>query len=137
MTNIMASANSAEVQPRNALAHLGRYAMAIDVYQQALAQRHHWQEAQDNLELVQSLIPKAKKKHEDQVPEIPPNLPLDQVKFDEEGKSGKKAKIQQTKTLDNIQSTVAQSVGCSLRRVYLNCQFEQFHHLVLNLTATI
>jgi Ca-activated chloride channel family protein len=99
----------------NSLAHLGRYSEAVEAYQQALVRRHPWREAQENLELVRSLIPKAKKKDEDEGQEISPNLPPDQVKFDEKGKKGKRAQIQQkidpAKLADiwmrNIQTTPA------------------------------
>ena len=79
----------------NALAHLGKYADAAQAYQQALAERHPWPEAQDNLALVQSLIPKPKqnKKKKDEEQEISPDLPPDQMKFDEKGKQGKKITI--------------------------------------------
>ena len=49
---------------------------------------------QENLALVQSLIPKQKDK-EDEQQEIAPDLPPDQVKFDKKGKQGKKTQIQQ------------------------------------------
>jgi Ca-activated chloride channel homolog len=116
--NAFALSDSAEAwyNQGNILAHLGRYPEAVEAYRQALTRRHPWNEAQENLELVESLIPKTKKKdkHEDQ--EISPNLPPDQVKFDEEGKKGKKAKIQQIKIdpakmadiwMRNIQTTPA------------------------------
>jgi Ca-activated chloride channel family protein len=78
----------------NALAHLNRYPEAVKAYQQALAQRPSWPEAQENLNLVQSLIPKAKDKDkQQQEEEISPDLPPDQVKFDEKGKKGKRAQV--------------------------------------------
>jgi Ca-activated chloride channel homolog len=77
----------------NALAHLNRYPEAVRAYQQALAQRPAWREAQENLELVQSLIPKAKDNDKDEQSEESPDLPPDQVKFDEKGKKGKQARI--------------------------------------------
>jgi len=76
------------------LAHFNRYPEAVHAYQQALAQRPSWQEARDNLELIQSLIPKAKKKKT----EVPPNLPPDEIKSDEKGKNGKRSKTQQAKS---------------------------------------
>ena len=80
--NAFALSDSAEAwyNQGNSLAHLGRYPEAVQAYQQALAQRHPWREAQENLELVQSLIPKAKKKDKDKEQEISPNLPPDQIK---------------------------------------------------------
>ena len=74
----------------NALAHLGKYAEAVQAYRQALARRHPWPEAQENMALVVSLIPKLKDKKKDNEEEISPNLPPDQTKFDEKGKKGQK-----------------------------------------------
>jgi Ca-activated chloride channel family protein len=99
----------------DALAHLGKYPEAIQAYQQALQLRSPWPEAQENLALVQSLIPKAKgKDKEDKEAETAPNLPPDQMKFDEKEKQGKKTQIQQldpAKMADiwmrNIQTTPA------------------------------
>jgi Ca-activated chloride channel homolog len=116
--NAFALSDSAEAwyNQGNVLAHLGRYPEAVEVYQQALIRRHPWREAQENLELVQSLIPKAKKKDTDEEQEISPDVPPDQVKFDEKGKKGKKAQIQQAKLdpakmadiwMRNIQTTPA------------------------------
>jgi Ca-activated chloride channel homolog len=76
----------------NALAHLGKYPEAVKAYEQALERRPSWPEAKDNLALVQSLIPKVKKKESDEE-EIAPNLPPDQVKFDEKGKQGKETQM--------------------------------------------
>jgi Ca-activated chloride channel family protein len=97
----------------DALAHLGKYPEAVQAYQQALRLRSPWPEAQENLALVQSLIPKQKDK-EDEQQEIAPDLPPDQVKFDKKGKQGKKTQIQQldpAKMADiwmrNIQTTPA------------------------------
>ena len=81
----------------NVLAHLSRYPEAVEAYRQALLRRHPWREAQENLELIQSLIPKAKKKAKDGEQEIAPNLPPDQVQFDEKSKKGKKKQVQQIK----------------------------------------
>jgi len=115
--NAFALSDSAEAwyNQGNSLAHLGRYPEAVEAYQQALARRHLWREAQENLELVQSLIPKAKEKNDEEEQEISPNLPPDQVKFDEKGKKGKRAQLQQkidpAKLADiwmrNIQTTPA------------------------------
>ncbi len=116
--NAFALSDSAEgwYDQGDALAHLGKYPEAADAYQQALARRHPWREAEENLALVQSLIPKAKDKgkDKDQEQEIPPDLPPDQMKFDEKGKKGKKTQVQQLdpkKMADiwmrNIQTTPA------------------------------
>jgi Ca-activated chloride channel homolog len=79
----------------DALAHLRKYPEAVAAYQQALERRHPWSEAEENLVLVQSLIPKPKneKKNDDEEQEEAPNLPPDQMKFDEKGKEGKRTQI--------------------------------------------
>jgi Ca-activated chloride channel family protein len=116
--NAFALSDSAEAwyNQGNALAHLNKFPEAVQAYREALAQRPAWREAQENLELVQSLIPLQKKKDKERETEVAPNLPPDQVKFDEEGKNGKRAKVQQVKfdpakTADiwmrNIQTTPA------------------------------
>lgn len=99
----------------NALAHLGKYPEAAEAYQQALVRRPSWPAAQENLALVQSLIPnpKAKNKDKQQEQEIAPDVPPDQMKFDKKGKQGKKTQIQMDpkKMADiwmrNIQTTPA------------------------------
>jgi Ca-activated chloride channel family protein len=116
--NAFALSDSAEAwyNQGNALAHLGKYPEAVQAYQQALARHHPWTEAEDNLALVQSLIPKADKKKKDEEQETAPNLPPDQVKFDEKGKQGKKTQIKREKLdpkkmaeiwMRNIQTTPA------------------------------
>jgi Ca-activated chloride channel homolog len=79
----------------DALAHLGKYPEAGTAYQQALDRRHAWKEAEENLALVQSLIPKPKdeKKKGNEEQEEAPTTPPDQMKFDEKGKGGKRAQI--------------------------------------------
>jgi Ca-activated chloride channel homolog len=99
----------------NALAHLLKLPEALAAYQQALTRRSPWPEAQENLELVQSLIPAVKKtKKDEEQQEIAPNLPPDQIKFDEKEKGGKKTqtiKVDPAKMADiwmrNIQTTPA------------------------------
>jgi Ca-activated chloride channel homolog len=115
--NAFALSDSAEAwyNQGDALAHLGKYPEAVAAYQQALARRHPWPEAQENLALVQSLIPKAndKDKDKEQQQEIPPNLPPDQMKFDNKAKKGTKiqAQLDPKKMADiwmrNIQTTPA------------------------------
>jgi Ca-activated chloride channel family protein len=99
----------------NALAHLNRYADAVQTFQEALLKRPSWTEAQENLALMKSLIPKPPAKKKKQEEEEAPDIPPDQVKFDEKGKQGRKA-IQQLKLdpkkmeeiwMRNIQTTPA------------------------------
>jgi len=92
--NAFALSDSAEAwyDQGNALAHMGKYPDAVQAFQQALARRHAWPEAQENLALVESLIPKAQNKDKDQQEEAP-NLPPDQMKFDEKGEQGKKTQV--------------------------------------------
>lgn len=114
--NAFALLDSAEAwyDQGDALAHLGKYPEAVQAYQQALARRQPWPEAQENVALVESLIPKAKNKDKDKEREIAPNLPPDQTKFDEKGKKGEKTmqvKLDPKKMADiwmrNIQTTPA------------------------------
>lgn len=79
----------------DALAHMNKYSEAVAAYQQALARRPHWKDAEDNLALVRSLIPPPKddKKDEQQEQEEAPNLPPDQTKFDKKGKQGKRTRM--------------------------------------------
>ena len=100
----------------NALAHLGQYPEAVEAYRQALSRKHPWPEAQDNLDLVKSLIPSASKKNKDEQQENAPNLPPDKIQFDDKGKNGKKVHLQQIKMdpakmadiwMRNIQTTPA------------------------------
>jgi Ca-activated chloride channel homolog len=115
--NSFALSDSAEAwfNQGDALAHLGKYAEAVEAYQQALTRRHPWPEAQDNLALVQSLIPNTnhKAKDKEQQQEIPPDLPPDQMKFDNKAKKGTKiqAQLDPKKMADiwmrNVQTTPA------------------------------
>lgn len=98
----------------DALAHLGRYADAAQAFQQALARRPAWQEAQENLSLVESLIPKPPEKKDDKEEEEATNLPPDQIKFDKNGKQSKKVvqvmldpKKMEAIWMRNIQTTPA------------------------------
>jgi Ca-activated chloride channel homolog len=92
--NAFALSDSAEAwyDQGGALAHLGKYPEAAQAYQQALARRHPWPEAEENLALVESLIPKPKANKDKQQEEEATNLPPDQVKLDKE-KNGKETQI--------------------------------------------
>jgi Ca-activated chloride channel homolog len=94
----------------NALARLGKYPQAVKSYQQALKGRPDWEEAKHNLVLVKKLIPPKKDEDYGQAPDLPP----DQIKFDDFGKKGKQGKVElgapQTAELwmRNIQTSPAQ-----------------------------
>ncbi len=94
----------------NALARLGKYPQAVKSYQQALKARPDWEEAKHNLSLVKKLIPPKKDEDYGQAPDLPP----DQIKFDDLGKKGKQGKVElgapQTAELwmRNIQTSPAQ-----------------------------
>ncbi len=90
--NAFALSDSAEAwfNQGDALAHLGRYPDAVKAFEESLSRRPSWTEARENLALVKSLIPKPppkKKKNDDEETD---DDPPDQVKFDEQGKQGKK-----------------------------------------------
>jgi Ca-activated chloride channel family protein len=99
----------------NTLSHMGKYREAAEAYKEALARRKSWPEAQENLALVESLIPKPKDKNKDKdEEEQSPDLPPDKTQFDEKGKKGKQ--VQQVRLdpekmtdiwLRNIQTTPA------------------------------
>jgi Ca-activated chloride channel family protein len=74
----------------NALARLGKYPQAVKSYQQALKGRPDWEEAKRNLALVEKLVPPPKK---DEDYGEAPDLPPDQIKFDDLGKKGKRGTV--------------------------------------------
>lgn len=94
----------------NALARLGKYPQAVKSYQQALKARPDWEEAKRNLALVKKLIPP---KQDEDYGEAP-DLPADQIKFDDLGKKGKRGevKLNAAQTAEmwmrNIQTSPAQ-----------------------------
>ncbi len=69
----------------NAQAHLKKYEAAVKSYDNALHARADFPEAKANRALVAALIPKP----EDESDEEPPDIPPDEVKFDDKGKRGK------------------------------------------------
>jgi Ca-activated chloride channel homolog len=98
----------------DALAHLGKYPEAVQAFSEALARRNGWPEAQENLDMVKSLIPPPAKKQEER--EEPAEDTPDKVQFDEKGKQGKKTKMQMAEMdpkklaeiwMRNIQTTPA------------------------------
>jgi Ca-activated chloride channel family protein len=97
----------------DALAHLRKYPEAAHAFHEALARRSPWPVAQENLDLVTSLIPPEKKN--DQQEEDAPEIPPDKVQYDDKGKKAtKKVQLAQTdpaKLADiwmrNIQTTPA------------------------------
>ena len=92
----------------NALAHLDKLEEAAASYKQALKLRSDWQQAEDNLAIIEKILGDRKKHDEEQ--EEPPNLDPDQIQFDDKGKQGKEGQIdlaQQTADMwmKNIQVT--------------------------------
>ncbi|MEG9437777.1 VWA domain-containing protein [Edaphobacter sp. HDX4] len=79
----------------NSLARMGKYPEAVTAYRQSLARRPNWNDAEANLTLVQSLIPKptAHKKDKQEPQEEALDLPPDQTKFDDKGKQGKTTRM--------------------------------------------
>ncbi|MGH6760766.1 MAG: VWA domain-containing protein [Phyllobacterium sp.] len=93
----------------NALAQMDKPEEAAASYREALKLRPDWPLAQRNLEIVEKIIADRKKEDEEEKAEDP-NLPPDQVQFDEKGKQGKRGEInlaQQTAEMwmRNIQIT--------------------------------
>lgn len=84
----------------NAYAKTGELKLAVAAYDKALAGRPGWPEAQANRDLVNGLIPKERKDHEEGAAD--PNQKPDEVKFDEKGKKGKPGKVE-VKTLTDEQ----------------------------------
>lgn len=69
----------------NAQAHLRKYEAAVKSYDNALHMRSEFPAASANRSLVAALIPKPEGDENEQAPDLPP----DQVQFDDEGKKGK------------------------------------------------
>jgi Ca-activated chloride channel family protein len=83
----------------NALARLGKYPQAVKSYQQALKGRPDWESAKRNLALVKKLIPPKKDEDYGEAPELPP----DQIKFDDLGKKDERGKVRPPDLITTIQ----------------------------------
>ena len=70
----------------------GELKLAVAAYDKALALRPGFADAKANRDLVAAKIPKPKKDEEEG--EADPNLEPDEIKFDKEGKKGKKGKVE-------------------------------------------
>ncbi|SNT12029.1 Ca-activated chloride channel family protein [Tardiphaga sp. OK246] len=75
----------------NALARLGKLSQAVAAYEEAIRERPDWQEAKDNLKVVQDAIA-AKPKNDEQDSNELDDRP-DQFKFDDKGEKGKKSVV--------------------------------------------
>lgn len=69
----------------NAQARLGKYEAAVKSYTNALQARADFPEAKSNRALVAALIPKPSDDEDEEAPDLPP----DQIQFDDKGKKGK------------------------------------------------
>ena len=83
----------------NAYARSGNNEEAIKAYDEALARRPGWTEAEENRALVMSLIPPLEPES-DEEQQGDPHYEPDEVKFDEKGKKGKEGEIEQTLLTD-------------------------------------
>ncbi len=81
----------------NAYTHAGKLEQAVTSYKEALRRKPDYRAAKENHDLVQSLIQKKKSKKKDEEPPEgqEPIFNPDEVKFDEQGKKGKKGEIGQ------------------------------------------
>ncbi len=78
----------------NAYAQSGDNEEAIKAYDEALARRPGWTEAEENRALVASLIPPPEPES-DEEQQGDPHFKPDEIKFDEKGKKGKEGEIEQ------------------------------------------
>jgi Ca-activated chloride channel family protein len=83
----------------NAYAQSGDHEEAIKAYDEALARRPGWTEAEENRALVASLIPPPEPESDEEQQGDPHYRP-DEVKFDEKGKKGKEGEIEQEMLTD-------------------------------------
>jgi Ca-activated chloride channel homolog len=78
----------------NAYAQRGDLELALSAFDEALEMRPAWVEAQENRTLVASLIPPSPAEPEGGQEEASdPNLPPEEVRFDEKGNKGKRGEI--------------------------------------------
>ena len=78
----------------NAYARLGSLEASIASYERALELRPGWTDAEENRELVQSLIPPPAEEGEEEAGEAgPPNMDPDEVQFDEQGEQGERGEV--------------------------------------------
>jgi len=85
----------------NAYAQIGAYEDAVSSYDAALELRPDWTEAQENRELVASLIPPPEEKEPGEAP--PPGDPTfapDEVRFDEKGEQGEAGEVEMSMLSD-------------------------------------
>ena len=79
----------------NCYARMDALPAAVESYQEALRIHADFTEAEENLRLVESLIVPAKEDENEAEAGGEPNLPPDEVEFDEKGKRGKEGEIDQ------------------------------------------
>ncbi len=83
----------------NAYAKSGSHEEAIKAYDEALARRPGWIEAEENRALVVALIPPPEPES-DEEQQGDPHFKPDEVKFDDKGKKGKEGEIEQEMLTD-------------------------------------
>jgi len=80
----------------NAYARGESYELAVEAYEQALDRRPGWPEAQENRDLVASLIPKVPEDEEEEGGPQDPTFKPDEVKFDDKADKGKEGEVEQS-----------------------------------------
>jgi Ca-activated chloride channel homolog len=83
----------------NAYARSGEPKLAVAAYDQALAQRPGWPEAQANRDRVRALIPKPAKEDDEPRPADRKQKP-DEAKLDDQGRKGKRAPVETKELAD-------------------------------------
>ena len=80
----------------NAYARIGSLDASVASYERALELRPDWVQAEENRELVRSLIPPPPEEEDEETAEAaPPNLDADEVQFDEQGDQGERGEVAQ------------------------------------------